>query len=39
VGHHSLRYDGLKKALMGWTSLEEVERSTLADVGFHPVDS
>ncbi|NBX60511.1 MAG: type II/IV secretion system protein, partial [Opitutaceae bacterium] len=39
VGHHSLRYDGLKKALMGWTSLEEVERSTLADVGFHPVNS
>ncbi len=37
VGHRSLRYDGLKKALIGWTSLEEIERSTLPDVGFHPV--
>ncbi len=38
VGHRSLRYDGLKKALIGWTSLEEVERSTLPDVGYHPVE-
>ena len=38
VGHHSLRYDGLKKALIGWTSLEEVERSTLPDIGFYPVE-
>ncbi len=38
VGHRSLRYDGLKKALIGWTTLEEVERSTLPDVGFHPVN-
>lgn len=38
VGHRSLRYDGLKKALIGWTSLEEVERSTLPDVGFNPVE-
>ncbi len=37
VGHRSLRYDGLKKALVGWTSLEEVERNTLPDVGFMPV--
>ena len=37
VGHRSLRHDGLKKALIGWTSLEEVERSTLPDVGFQPV--
>lgn len=37
VGHRSLRYDGLKKALIGWTTLEEVERSTLPDVGFQPV--
>jgi type IV pilus assembly protein PilB len=39
VGHRSLRYDGLKKALIGWTTLEEVERSTLPDVGYMPVDS
>src|SRR5258708_2393031 len=38
VGHRSLRHDGLKKALIGWTSLEEVERSTLPDVGFMPVE-
>ena len=37
VGHHSLRYDGLKKALTGWTTLEEVERNTLPDVGYEPV--
>jgi type II secretory ATPase GspE/PulE/Tfp pilus assembly ATPase PilB-like protein len=36
VGHCSLRYDGLKKALIGWTSLEEVERSTLPDIGYLP---
>jgi type IV pilus assembly protein PilB len=36
VGHRSLRHDGLKKALIGWTTLEEVERNTLPDVGFHP---
>jgi hypothetical protein len=34
-----LRHDGLKKALIGWTTLEEVGRSTLPDVGFQPVDS
>jgi type II secretory ATPase GspE/PulE/Tfp pilus assembly ATPase PilB-like protein len=39
VGHRSLRHDGLKKALIGWTTLEEVERSTLPDVGFHPVEN
>jgi type IV pilus assembly protein PilB len=39
VGHRSLRHDGLKKALIGWTTLEEVERSTLPDVGFQPVES
>ena len=38
VGHHSLRYDGLKKALIGWTTLEEVERSTLPDISFLPVE-
>ena len=36
VGHRSLRHDGLKKALIGWTTLEEVERNTLPDVGFNP---
>ena len=39
VGHRSLRHDGLKKALIGWTSLEEVARSTLPDVGFQPLES
>ncbi len=39
VGHHSLRYDGLKKALFGWTTLEEVERNTLPDVGFLPSEA
>ena len=39
VGHRSLRYDGLKKALIGWTSLEEVEHNTLPDVGFQPVET
>ena len=38
VGHRSLRYDGLKKALIGWTTLEEVERSTLPDIGYQPMD-
>jgi len=39
VGHRSLRHDGLKKALIGWTTLEEVERSTLPDVGYQPVEN
>ena len=39
VGHRSLRYDGLKKALIGWTTLEEVEHNTLPDVGFQPVET
>jgi type IV pilus assembly protein PilB len=39
VGHRSLRHDGLKKALIGWTTLEEVERNTLPDVAYAPVDS
>ncbi|MDO8541639.1 MAG: GspE/PulE family protein [Opitutaceae bacterium] len=37
VGHRTLRYDGLKKALIGWTTLEEVERNTLPDVAYEPV--
>jgi type II secretory ATPase GspE/PulE/Tfp pilus assembly ATPase PilB-like protein len=39
VGHRSLRHDGLKKALIGWTTLEEVERSTLPDIGYIPTDT
>lgn len=39
VGRRSLRYDGLKKALIGWTTLEEVERNTLPDLAFNPVES
>ena len=39
VGHRSLRYDGLKKALIGWTTLEEVERNTLPDVSYRPVET
>ncbi len=37
VGRRSLRYDGLKKALIGWTTLEEVERNTQPDVDYMPV--
>ncbi|HUR58569.1 MAG TPA: GspE/PulE family protein, partial [Opitutaceae bacterium] len=36
VGHRSLRHDGFKKALIGWTTLEEVLRNTLPDVGYQP---
>jgi type II secretory ATPase GspE/PulE/Tfp pilus assembly ATPase PilB-like protein len=39
VGHRSLRYDGLKKALIGWTTLDEVERNTLPDVSYDPVEA
>lgn len=28
--------EGLKKALIGWTTLEEVERNTPPDVGYKP---
>lgn len=38
VGHRSLRHDGLKKALIGWTTLAEVASNTLPDVAFHPVE-
>jgi type II secretory ATPase GspE/PulE/Tfp pilus assembly ATPase PilB-like protein len=31
LGYRPLRYDGLKKALMGLTSLEQVERQTLVE--------
>jgi type II secretory ATPase GspE/PulE/Tfp pilus assembly ATPase PilB-like protein len=39
VGRRSLRYDGLKKALAGWTTLEEVERNTLPDMGYKPAQT
>ncbi len=39
VGHRSLRYDGLKKALIGWTTLAEVEHNTLPDVGYKPAEN
>jgi type IV pilus assembly protein PilB len=39
IGRRSLRYDGLKKALIGWTTLEEVERNTLPDVGYKPIEN
>jgi hypothetical protein len=29
-----MRYDGLKKALLGWTTLEEVERNTLPELAY-----
>ena len=28
VGHRSLRYDGLKKVLLGLTTIEEIEQNT-----------
>jgi type IV pilus assembly protein PilB len=31
-GYRSMRHDGLKKALLGWTTLEEVERSTAPEM-------
>ena len=35
-GYCSMRYDGLKKALLGWTTLEEVERNTLPEMSHEP---
>jgi type II secretory ATPase GspE/PulE/Tfp pilus assembly ATPase PilB-like protein len=32
VGYHSLRYDGLKKALLGYTTLDEVVLATLPEL-------
>ncbi|MBI2511034.1 MAG: type II/IV secretion system protein [Opitutae bacterium] len=34
VGFRAMRYDGLKKALLGWTTLEEVERNTLPELSY-----
>lgn len=39
LGHQPMRCDGLKKALIGWTTLEEVERNTLPALGFKPSGS
>jgi len=33
-GYRPMRYDGLLKALQGWTTLEEVERSTLPEMRY-----
>jgi type II secretory ATPase GspE/PulE/Tfp pilus assembly ATPase PilB-like protein len=33
-GYRPMRYDALKKALMGWTTLEEVEKSTLPEMAY-----
>jgi type IV pilus assembly protein PilB len=34
TGFRAMRYDGLKKALLGWTTLEEVERNTLPELSY-----
>ena len=34
-GYRCMRHDGLKKALIGWTTLEEVERNTLPEIAYH----
>lgn len=36
TGFRSMRYDGLKKALLGWTTLEEIERNTLPELAYTP---
>jgi len=33
-GYRPMRYDGLLKALQGWTTLEEVERTTLPEMRY-----
>lgn len=33
-GFRAMRYDALKKALLGWTTLEEVERNTLPEMAY-----
>lgn len=33
-GYRPMRYDALKKALLGWTTLEEVEKATLAEMRY-----
>jgi type IV pilus assembly protein PilB len=33
VGFRCMRYDGLKKVLVGWTTLDEIERNTLPEMG------
>lgn len=34
TGFRAMRYDGLKKALLGWTTLEEIERNTLPELSY-----
>ncbi|MBA3848671.1 MAG: type II/IV secretion system protein [Opitutus sp.] len=36
VGFRSMRYDALKKVLLGWTTIEEVERNTLPEMASWP---
>ena len=33
-GYRPMRYDALKKALLGWTTLEEVEKNTLPEMRY-----
>ena len=33
-GYRPMRYDALKKALLGWTTLEEVEKNTLPEMQY-----
>ncbi|GAB5559176.1 MAG: hypothetical protein SynsKO_08230 [Synoicihabitans sp.] len=33
-GYRPMRYDALKKVLMGWTTLEEVEKGTLPEMSY-----
>jgi len=37
TGYRSMRYDALKKVLLGWTSLDEVERNTLPELTEAPL--
>ncbi len=37
TGFRPMRYDALKKALLGWTTLGEVERNTLPEIAYAPV--
>ena len=33
-GYRPMRYDALKKALLGWTTLDEVEKVTLPEMRY-----
>ncbi|HLP24199.1 MAG TPA: type II/IV secretion system protein, partial [Acidobacteriota bacterium] len=34
IGFRAMRYDGLKKALLGWTTIDEIERNTLPELSY-----